>query len=95
MSAKLKATHANRVITASGDIDHVMSGSGYERAIVDNELLSKCDELIITGGSTFGFLSAMRMGRMPLFFNGKRNRTVCERMSFQNYATRPEGWAVI
>jgi hypothetical protein len=94
-SEVIKSKYADKLIAASGRIAHVMYGDGYERAIIDNELLSKCDDLIITGGSSFGFISAMRTGRMPLFFNGRRNSKSCERMSFNNYPTRPEGFAVI
>ena len=46
--------YGNKVITGRGRIDHVEKNSGYERAILDIELLSWCDELILTGGSTFG-----------------------------------------
>ena len=48
----------------------------YARAILDVELLAKCDELILTGGSTFGFLAAIKQqplhldGRLPYFVNG-------------------------
>jgi hypothetical protein len=82
-------------ISKSGEMLHPETGNSFEKSIVDNELLSKCDELLITGGSTYGFLAAMRMGRMPLFFNGKRNSRNCSRMSFTNLATRPNNLAVI
>jgi hypothetical protein len=92
---QFKQKYAGKLLSASGRIAHVMTGDGFERAIIDSELLSKCDDLIITGGSTFGFVAAMRMGRLPMFFNGQRNAKRCERMSFNNYPTRPEGYAVI
>ena len=41
----------------------------YEKTILDNELLSRCDEMIITGGSTFGFLAAIKSQRMPYHVN--------------------------
>jgi hypothetical protein len=82
-------------ISKSGEMLHPETGNSFEKSIVDNELLSKCDELLITGGSTYGFLAAMRMGRMPLFFNGERNSKQCARMSFTNIATTPKGYGVV
>lgn len=81
---QINSEYGDKVITASGQIAHIETRQGYERTIIDNEMLSKCDELIITGGSTFGMTAAMRMGRMPLYFNGKKNCTECLRMSFSN-----------
>ena len=41
-------------------------GLNYEeRRIVDIDLLSKCDQLIVTGSSTFGYLAAIKSGRLP------------------------------
>jgi hypothetical protein len=74
---------------------HAETGTSFEKSIVDSELLSKCHELIITGGSTFGSLAAMRMGRMPLFFNGMRNTRHCPKMTFGNLGTTPDDMAVI
>jgi hypothetical protein len=48
--------YGNKVIIGRGKIAHVENNKGYERAILDIELLSLCDELILTGGSTFGKL---------------------------------------
>jgi hypothetical protein len=90
-----RSNYSNRVALAEGKIGHIINGEGFERGIIDNELLSRCDDLIITGGSTFGFLAAMRMGKMPMFVNGQRGLTSCQSMSFTNYPTRPEGYAVI
>ena len=58
--------------TANGTITHIIDNpNGYEKAIVDMELLSRCDEIIITGGSTFGFVAAMKSRKLPYFVNGK------------------------
>lgn len=46
--------YGNKVITGQGTIAHVESNKGYDRAILDIELLSLSDELILTAGSTFG-----------------------------------------
>ena len=55
-----------------------------ETIMADIELLSRCDELIVTGGSTFGFVAAMITGRMPLYVNGRANMTECKRMQFSS-----------
>ncbi len=53
-----------KIITGRGKIAHVeYIMSGYERVIMDIELLSRCDELIVTGGSTFGFVASMKRGK--------------------------------
>jgi hypothetical protein len=77
-----------KVVYAPGVIEHIQMGAlGYNKTMMDSELLSRVDELIITGGSTFGWMSAVRRGRFPLFVNGrpmKANRTneigECERL---------------
>jgi hypothetical protein len=44
-----------KVISTFGRISHIdKHGGGYKRTVLDSEVLSRCDELIITGGSTFG-----------------------------------------
>jgi hypothetical protein len=91
---QLLNNYPNYVVTAqlnsSTHILHEDTGMSFEKSIVENELLSKCDEIIVTGGSTFGFLAAMRSGRMPLYFNGKRNSTNCPRNLFTSQGTRPD-----
>ena len=37
---------------------------------MDVELFSKCDEMIISGASTYGFVAAMKSLRMPYYVNG-------------------------
>ena len=49
---------------------------GYHRTILDVELLSKCDELIVTGGSTYGWIAAMKMLKLPLYIEGKNLTTI-------------------
>ena len=64
----------NKVISGTGRIAHIeWTSGGYERAILDNELLSRCDDIITTGGSTFGFVAAMKSRRFPkvLYLRGK------------------------
>jgi hypothetical protein len=75
----------------TGSIGHVVKDrDSYLRAIVDNELLSRCDEFIFTGGSTFGLLVGYRKGEYPLFFTGMSNSKKCERFSPSNPSFRPD-----
>ena len=51
----LREKYPNKIVTGDGVIGHISKNKdSYQRAILDHELLSRCDELIITGGSTFG-----------------------------------------
>jgi hypothetical protein len=66
--------------TSNGTLKHVAYDSdGYMRTIIDVELLSRCNELIITGGSTFGWIAAMKMQKMPFFINGFSQMEKCLR----------------
>ena len=73
---RLEAVMPKRVLDLNGQ-----SLSHWQRVIMDIELLSRCHELIVTGGSTFGFLAAMRSGRLPLYVNGRANMSECARTS--------------
>lgn len=58
MLEQLVRLFPNKIVHGEGLIAHVSADpSGYERVFLDIELLSRCDELILTGGSTFGFTS--------------------------------------
>ena len=57
----LKQKYNDKIIIAKGTIGHVETNSNsYERAILDNELLSKCNDIILTRYSTFGFVASMK-----------------------------------
>ena len=62
------AKYPNKAFSSKGKVAHIAYYSeGYRRTIMDIELLSKCDELIITGGSTYGFIASMKMLKLPYF----------------------------
>jgi hypothetical protein len=77
------SVYGDRAFTANGTITHVFDNpDGYEKAIIDIELLSRCDEIIITGGSTYGFVASMKNKKLPFFINGKeKNMKRCLRHS--------------
>ncbi len=69
--------------------------NAYQRAILDVELLAKCDELVLTGGSTYGFVAAMKRKKMPYYVNGNSAAMVkCERMTLARPSVTPGGSAV-
>jgi len=51
-----------------------VDADGFRRAVLDIELLSKCDEVIVTSGSTFGWLAAMKTLKMPYYVSGKSDK---------------------
>jgi hypothetical protein len=71
---RVKSMYPGKVIHAEGLIAHVSeeSADGYSRAMLDLELLARCDEMVLTGGSTFGFAGSLRSGRYPWFVNGRQ-----------------------
>lgn len=86
---KIFALYPEKAIVGKGDILHVDNNSnGYFRTLVDSGLLSKCDELIHTGGSTFGYVSAMRSYRVPYNLDGKSQQIKCFRTLFS--ANKPQ-----
>ena len=62
---ELRVTYGHKMIMVNGTIGHVYESPDvhlvYEKTILDNELLSLCDEIVITGGSTYGFVAAMKV----------------------------------
>ena len=83
------ALYPEKAIVGKGDILHVDHYiNGYFRTLVDSGLLSKCDELIHTGGSTFGYVSAMRSFRVPYNLDGKSQQIKCVRTLFS--ANKPQ-----
>ncbi len=54
---KLVKEFPNKIIIGNGLMGHVEEDpNAYERAILDVELMSRCNELVVTGGTTFGKL---------------------------------------
>jgi hypothetical protein len=71
---RLSNEYPDKIIKSDGHIGHVeQDRDAYERSIIDVELLSKCNEIIITGGSTFGWIAAMKMLKLPYYINGGHN----------------------
>ena len=72
--------YPHKAFSSNGTISHIVyNAKGYSRTILDVELLSRCDEIIITGGSTFGWIAAMKSFKMPFYVNGKSTMQACAR----------------
>jgi hypothetical protein len=67
--------------------------AGIGKVLVDNEVFSYCDELIITPGSTFSFLGALKRQRMP--YPIKYNNEKCEKMILSSPPVRIDNDAAI
>ena len=66
----------------------------FRLAVIDVELLSKCDEVIVTSGSTFGWLAAMKMLKMPFYVNGRSSMEKCLRTDLSHPPVNPFNRAV-
>jgi hypothetical protein len=86
------ALYPEKTLAGNGTIKHVSFDSiGYERTLIDIDLLSKCDELIHTGGSTFGFVAAMKGFKVPYYVDGRKNESKCFRTSLGTTSVTSNG----
>ena len=84
---QISERYPGRVIFHEQDVLH-RPRDHSESIIFDIELLSRAHELILTGGSTFGFTAAIKAARMPLYVNTRQNATRCLRMSLASLPAR-------
>ena len=68
--------------------------SGNERLLFDIEMLSRCDDVILTGGSTFGFIGVMKSQRIPYYVEGGRSMKRCDKFQFSRPPRTPAGDAI-
>ena len=61
------------------------------RAILDVKLLSLCNELIVTGGSTFGWVASMKSLKLPMYINGQNRMNKCLRASLSDPPSGGQG----
>lgn len=99
---KLYEKYPNRFIIGHGKIAHSSFSSigSYERTIFDNELLARSNEILFTGGSTYGFVAALRQNKMPYCVEGKSDRPLddnepCKRMTLNRGPKRTYDFTVI
>lgn len=99
---KVMKDYPNKFIMGVGKIAHTsFAGIGsYERAVFDNELLARSNEILFTGGSTFGFTAAFRQNKMPYCVEGRSNELInekepCRRMTLNRGPKRTYGFIVL
>jgi len=88
--------YKEKSFTSNGTLDHTSLGSkdGFRRAVLDVELLSKCDEVIVTSGSTFGWLAAMKTLKMPYYISGSSDKMMkCTREDMRRISANQFGAA--
>ena len=77
----LKSRFPKKIIFGDGEIKHIsLQNAGHKRAIIDVELLSRTNILVLTGGSTFGFISSMKSKRFNYAIDTNSNET-CHKIS--------------
>jgi hypothetical protein len=92
----LDRNYTEKIVRVEGNfVGHVAENSNaYERTLIDIELLSHCDEVIITGGSTFGFISSLKKQKIPFFVEGYRSMKECQIFKFFSPPRTPKGYAI-
>ena len=95
LSNIIKKLYTTKAISANGTITHTHFHSvGQARAIIDIELLSRCDEIIMSGGSTFGYVASMKNKKLPYYIDGKSSMKKCLRTVLSAPSRTPAGSAV-
>ena len=85
----LRSGYPDKIIQVNGTIGHIdLDDKFFMKTLVDSELLARCQEIIMTGASTFGWLSTMKALHMPLFVEGTPNQTECRRATLEKPPTR-------
>ena len=86
-----KKKYGDRIISAEGEIGHVVEkDNAYERVIMDIELLSRCNETVLTGASSFGFISALKSQKLPYAVEGSYGLE-CQRFKLYSPPRRQNG----
>lgn len=92
---KLRKFYPTKVVIGLGKMGHIrFKKEAYFRTVMDSELLAKSDEIIISGGSTYGFVSAVRKGSLPFYIDGVDFNFPCRRMNFSHLPRSKSGAAI-
>jgi len=87
--------YPGRILSGEGQIGHTAENqNNYERSLFDIELLSRCNETILTGGSTFGFISSIKSQKRPYYVEGQRGTKDCKQLDFSAPARNPSGFSI-
>lgn len=91
--ADLQKRYEGKMFMGEGPVGHIAFSKEdeknvYERTLFDLEMLSQCDELVITGGSTYGFAAAMKSQRKPLYVESFQDMKQCQRLNLFRPSSR-------
>lgn len=92
MVKNLSTAYPDKVFTTKEKLGHIRDDQwAYEKTLIDIELFSRCHELVITGGSTYGFMASIKSQKRPHYVEGKRSMPECKLFQFYAPPRRPEG----
>lgn len=84
-------SQANKTFFTQGKTAHILKDpNAYRRTLFDLEVLARVDDLVITGGSTYGFVGMMKLGSLGYavdFYEGGK----CKRIRFSDAGSTPNG----
>ena len=90
-----QSKYPDKVFYAKGRVAHVgWDAGGLKRVLLDIELLSRCNEIVVTGGSTFGWIAAMKMLKLPYYITGFSKMETCLRAELNLSPVNRNGAAV-
>ncbi len=86
----------DKVVFAEGKTGHVVREDGvYPRILFDLEVLARSDALVVTGGSTYGFVALIKVGSLEghyrIDFHANSTVEKCERVSLSRPGETPLG----
>jgi len=93
---EIEHEYQDKITSGYGKLGHIIEEPNtYERTLLDVEMLARCDETILTGGSTFGFVASMISQKRPYFVEGKRDlEGTCGVFRLSMPARRQEGYGM-
>ena len=83
---KFRADHPGKVIT----FNETLGMDDETRRIVEIDLFAKCNEKVVTGGSTYGYVAVFKSGRLPYYVNGKINSSRCAKADISHPGFRSD-----
>lgn len=88
--------YQDKIASGYGTLAHIQEDlNAYHRTLLDIEMLARCDQVILTGGSTFGFVASMITQTKPYFVEGKRGLAgTCGVFRLSSPARRQEGYGM-
>ena len=71
----------DKAIVAKGITGHILQNPNvYKRVLFDQEVLARTDALVITGGSTYGFVAMIKLGKLQYSLDFTSDNTDSEKV---------------